>query len=141
MHNYRRFYMKKAFLGYPWERNPLRRKYLLGCLKAFLKSAFERRFYDLGKAGYWGPQSRKTVDWKFDHSRKLVKPDAQLEEQIVKWKSAPARKRGGKPAKAGAAAEASQMDPSQVKICGGGDQQLEESLDDAKIKEKIKENA
>ncbi|SIT69719.1 anaerobic Mg-protoporphyrin IX monomethyl ester oxidative cyclase [Ectothiorhodosinus mongolicus] len=136
MHNYRRFYMKKAFLGYPWERNRLRRKYLLGCLKAFLKSAFERRFYDLGKAGYWGPQSRKKVDWNFDTSRTLVKPEPQLEEQVIKWKSAPIRKRGGKPAKAAASDAA-----VQVKVCGGGDQQLAESLDSETIKTDIRENA
>ncbi|MBV5323782.1 MAG: magnesium-protoporphyrin IX monomethyl ester cyclase, partial [Rhodospirillaceae bacterium] len=36
MANYRRFYMRKAFLGYPWERDKRRRSYLVGCLKAFL---------------------------------------------------------------------------------------------------------
>ena len=144
MKNYRRFYMKKALFGYLWERNPQRRSYLVGCLKAFLKSAFQRRFYDLGKAGYWGPQTRKTVDWKFDYSRKLVKPEPELEEQVVQWKSAPARKRGGKPeapkACGGGDQQLEDSQASQVKICGGGDQQLAESLDDAKIKEKIKED-
>ena len=66
MNNYRRFYMFKAFFSYPWSGTGLRRRYLLGCLYAFLKSGFERKFYDLGKVGYWGPQSKKSVDFHFD---------------------------------------------------------------------------
>lgn len=61
MNNYRRFYFKKALFHYPWAGTGARRRYLLGCLKAFLKSGFERKFYDLGKVGYWGPQSKKKV--------------------------------------------------------------------------------
>ncbi len=69
MNNYRRFYMRKALFSYPWSGTGQRRRYLLGCLKAFLKAGFERKFYDLGKVGYWGPQSRKKVDFHFDPSR------------------------------------------------------------------------
>ena len=69
MNNYRRFYMRKALFSYPWAGTGQRRRYLLGCLKAFLKAGFERKFYDLGKVGYWGPQSRKKVDFHFDPSR------------------------------------------------------------------------
>jgi anaerobic magnesium-protoporphyrin IX monomethyl ester cyclase len=43
----------------------------MGCLKAFLKSSFERKFYDLGRVGYWGPQSTKKVDFAFDTSRTM----------------------------------------------------------------------
>lgn len=50
--NYRRFYFKKATGGYLWDKDPYRRKYLRGCLKAYLKSAVERRFYDLGRINY-----------------------------------------------------------------------------------------
>lgn len=64
--NYRRYYARKAFGGYLWDRDPYRRKYLRGCLKAFLKSTMERRFYDLGRIQYWG-QSK--VDWGFDESK------------------------------------------------------------------------
>jgi hypothetical protein len=67
MNNYRRFYMKKALFHYPWRGTGFRRRYLLGCLKAFLKAGFQRTFYDLGKVGYWGPQSKK-VDFHFDDS-------------------------------------------------------------------------
>ena len=59
MNNYRRFYMRKALFSYPWRGTGVRRRYLLGCLKAFLKSGFERKFYDLGRVNYWGPQSKR----------------------------------------------------------------------------------
>ncbi|MCU0620804.1 MAG: magnesium-protoporphyrin IX monomethyl ester anaerobic oxidative cyclase, partial [Gemmatimonadales bacterium] len=66
LHNYRRYYFKKATGGYLWDRDPFRRKYLRGCLKAYLKSAMERRFYDLGRINFWG-QSK--VDWGFDQDK------------------------------------------------------------------------
>jgi len=69
MNNYRRFYMRKTFLSYPWIRDKVKRRYMLGCLKAFLKSGFERKFYDLGRVGYWGPQSTGKVDFGFDAKR------------------------------------------------------------------------
>jgi anaerobic magnesium-protoporphyrin IX monomethyl ester cyclase len=74
MNNYRRFYLRKTFLDYPWIRDKAKRSYMLGCLKAFMKSGFERKFYDLGRVGYWGPQSKKTVDFGFDAARSAVKP-------------------------------------------------------------------
>jgi anaerobic magnesium-protoporphyrin IX monomethyl ester cyclase len=78
LHNYRRFYFKKATGGYLWDRDPYRRKYLRGCLKAYLKSAMERRFYDLGRINYWG---QSTVDWKFDESKTTSK------QELVRLKS------------------------------------------------------
>ena len=75
MNNYRRFYMKKALFSYPWAGSGARRRYLLGCLKAFLKSGFERKFYDLGKVNYWGPQSKRGVDFHFDVERRRARPD------------------------------------------------------------------
>jgi anaerobic magnesium-protoporphyrin IX monomethyl ester cyclase len=71
MRNYRRFYMRKSFLSYPWIRDRFKRKYMMGCLKAFLKSSMERRFYDLGRIDYRG---QKTVDFKFD-ARKVLSPE------------------------------------------------------------------
>jgi anaerobic magnesium-protoporphyrin IX monomethyl ester cyclase len=76
MKNYRRFYMKKAFLEWPWIRDRTRRNYMIGCLKAFAKSGFKRTFYDLGRVGYWGPQTKKTVDFAFDHERRIDAVDA-----------------------------------------------------------------
>jgi hypothetical protein len=69
MKNYRRFYMRKSFLGYPWIRDRFKRKYMLGCLRAFLKSSLERRFYDLGRVGFFG---QSDVDFKFDPDRVLT---------------------------------------------------------------------
>jgi anaerobic magnesium-protoporphyrin IX monomethyl ester cyclase len=76
MNNYRRFFMYKSFFVYPWTRDKTKRKYLMGCLKAFLKSGFERTFYDLGRVGYWGPQSKKKVDFTFDATRQFERPTA-----------------------------------------------------------------
>lgn len=112
MANYRRFYMYKAFIGYPFAKgDPVRRRYLWGCLKAFLKSAFERKFYDLGKAGYWGPQSKKNVDFHFDESRKR---GADAMEASAEWKSMPKAKQDLFDAALAARA------------CGGSTQQLDE---------------
>ncbi|MGB0129654.1 MAG: magnesium-protoporphyrin IX monomethyl ester anaerobic oxidative cyclase [Rhodocyclaceae bacterium] len=85
MNNYRRFYMRKTFLEYPWIRDPVKRRYMLGCLKAFLKSGFERKFYDLGRVKYWGPQSKKSVNFNFDETRKLA------DTQVAEWKREPRR--------------------------------------------------
>ncbi|MEO1170642.1 MAG: magnesium-protoporphyrin IX monomethyl ester anaerobic oxidative cyclase [Myxococcota bacterium] len=68
MKNYRRFYMRRSLFSYPWTKDRYKRKYLLGCLKAALKSGFERRFYDLGRIGYRG---QKEIDFKFDQERVL----------------------------------------------------------------------
>ncbi len=91
MNNYRRFYMRKALFSYPWSGTGQRRRYLLGCLKAFLKSGFERKFYDLGKVGYWGPQSKKRVDFHFDESRRPAPA------QMADWKASADRSRKAKP--------------------------------------------
>ncbi|MCM2560525.1 magnesium-protoporphyrin IX monomethyl ester anaerobic oxidative cyclase [Lutimaribacter sp. EGI FJ00015] len=82
MKNYRRFYMRKALFHYPWRGTGYRRRYLLGCLKAFLKAGVGRTFYDLGKAGYWGPQTKGKVDFHFDETRTIA--DAQMED----WEAA-----------------------------------------------------
>jgi anaerobic magnesium-protoporphyrin IX monomethyl ester cyclase len=34
-----------------------------------VRAGFKRTFYDLGKAGYWGPQTAKSVEFHFDESR------------------------------------------------------------------------
>jgi anaerobic magnesium-protoporphyrin IX monomethyl ester cyclase len=112
MNNYRRFYMKKALFSYPWSGTGQRRRYLLGCLKAFLKSGFERKFYDLGRVGYWGPQSKKKVDFHFDETRTRSAPLPATD-----WVAAADKTR-----KAQAAAGA-------VMACGGGTEQMVEAHD------------
>lgn len=112
MNNYRRFYSRKALFHYPWRGSGFRRRYLLGCLKAFLKAGFQRKFYDLGKVNYWGPQSKGGVDFQFDHSRRLA--PAQTED----WEAASDR------------AERLRSARLSVKACGGSDQQLAENVEE-----------
>lgn len=109
MNNYRRFYMYKAFFSYPWSGTGQRRRYLLGCLKAFLKSGFERKFYDLGKVGYWGPQSKKKVDFHFDTSRQIAPA------QMADWQAAAERSRKIKETQGATLA------------CGGGSEQIKDT--------------
>lgn len=87
MHNYRRFYLRKALFHYPWRGTGFRRRYLLGCLKAFLKAGVQRTFYDLGKVGYWGPQSKKKVDFHFDTTKTAAAP-----AQLADWEAMADRK-------------------------------------------------
>jgi anaerobic magnesium-protoporphyrin IX monomethyl ester cyclase len=50
---------------------------MLGCLKAFAKSGFQRTFYDLGRVGYWGPQTKKKVDFGFADQAVRSRPDPE----------------------------------------------------------------
>jgi len=113
MNNYRRFYMKKALFHYPWRGSGYRRRYLLGCLKAFAKAGFQRKFYDLGKVNYWGPQSKKNVDFKFDTSRKRAYQAAD------DWESSQERADRKRLERA--------SDKLEIRVCGGGQEQLEEN--------------
>ena len=112
MNNYRRFYMIKALFHYPWRGTGYRRRYLLGCLKAFLKAGFQRTFYDLGKVGYWGPQTRKKVDFHFDASKTIA--EAQMED----W--AEARERAVERKKQLRREKQQKAESIPVKVCGGG---------------------
>lgn len=133
MKNYRRFYMRKALFHYPWRGTGFRRKYLLGCLKAFLKAGVGRTFYDLGKAGYWGPQTKGKVDFHFDETRTIA--EAQMEDwDATADKAARARERQlalraqGKERAAERNAAKEFKLPEQVApmACGGGRQQMSE---------------
>jgi anaerobic magnesium-protoporphyrin IX monomethyl ester cyclase len=121
MNNYRRFFMNKSFFQYPWEKDRFRRKYLMGCLKAFLKSGFQRTFYDLGRVGYWGPQSKKKVDFGFADPRVHTRPDpsaiAEADDQWVTMHGPKIALRRRKGEETFAQAEAAMA-------CGGSHQQL-----------------
>ncbi|MCZ8187044.1 MAG: magnesium-protoporphyrin IX monomethyl ester anaerobic oxidative cyclase [Beijerinckiaceae bacterium] len=121
MKNYRRFYMKKALFHYPWRGTGFRRKYLLGCLKAFLRAGVQRTFYDLGKVGYWGPQTKKTVDFHFDDSRQIA--PAQMEDWVAIQDR---RQRAQERKKAVKAQLDAEREP--VLACGGGSRQMDESV-------------
>ncbi|MFN7225257.1 MAG: magnesium-protoporphyrin IX monomethyl ester anaerobic oxidative cyclase [Paracoccaceae bacterium] len=130
MKNYRRFYMRKALFHYPWRGTGFRRRYLLGCLKAFLKAGVGRTFYDLGKAGYWGPQTKNSVDFHFDESRTIA------EAQVADWDASADKVRRHKERqeavraqmKERAAERAFQLPADAVvpMSCGGGKQQIQE---------------
>ncbi|MGF1445956.1 MAG: magnesium-protoporphyrin IX monomethyl ester anaerobic oxidative cyclase [Pikeienuella sp.] len=127
MHNYRRFYMNKAFFHYPWRGTGFRRRYLLGCLKAFLKAGFARTFYDLGKVGYWGPQSKEKVDFHFDDSREIAPA------QMADWEAMADRKRKAQERKDALKAQVkAAKEAKRAAACGGGEDQIsQEALDAA----------
>ncbi|WP_349357892.1 magnesium-protoporphyrin IX monomethyl ester anaerobic oxidative cyclase [Stappia sp.] len=123
MNNYRRFYMQKALFHYPWRGTGFRRRYLLGCLKAFLKAGFQRKFYDLGKANYWGPQSKKTVNFNFDRTRTIA--PAQLEDwAAIHDRKLELQKARAKLAGEGEAKPGEAPDAARTMACGGGTQQM-----------------
>ncbi|TCO73944.1 magnesium-protoporphyrin IX monomethyl ester anaerobic oxidative cyclase [Rhodovulum euryhalinum] len=124
MNNYRRFYMRKALFHYPWRGTGFRRRYLLGCLKAFLKAGVGRTFYDLGKNNYWGPQSKDKVKFEFDMTRQPA------QAQIADWESAAdraAQARARRQSADNSFKMPAEGNAAEVKVCGGGDQQLEDA--------------
>ncbi len=130
MSNYRRFFMNKSFFQYPWEKDKEKRKYLMGCLKAFAKSGFQRKFYDLGRVGYWGPQTKKKVHFDFDQNRRIEPETAEALSRVDDgWvtmhgpKIEMRRRKGEENFELAKAAMA----------CGGGTEQLAESLADAAV--------
>ncbi len=74
LRNYARFYMWKT-LEYWFVRDPFKRRYLLGCLWAFLKTTLNKRFYNLKRVKQKGFHTE--IDFGFDESRILT------HEQIV----------------------------------------------------------
>lgn len=68
LRNYARFYGWK-FLEYWFERDPFKRRYLLGCLWAFVKTTLNKRFYNLGRIKRKGMHAE--IDFGFDAARIL----------------------------------------------------------------------
>lgn len=141
MNNYRRFFMNKALFQYPWTRDPRRRSYLLGCLKAFAKSGFQRTFYDLGRVGYWGPQTKKSVRFDFDPDRRIApETAAELAKVDDDWvtmhgpKIEMRRRKGEENFALAAAAMAHESAQGVAMACGGGHEQLSEAQMDAAAK-------
>jgi anaerobic magnesium-protoporphyrin IX monomethyl ester cyclase len=126
MNNYRRFYGYKAVLDYPWRGTGQRRRYLLGCLKAFMKAGFARTFYDLGRVGYWGPQSKKKVDFGFDVGMRHARPDAEaIARADANWVTMHGPKIEHKRRKG------EEIAAQAVSACGGGKDQLDDDEADA----------
>jgi anaerobic magnesium-protoporphyrin IX monomethyl ester cyclase len=67
LRNYGRFYAKKAFLSYPWQKDPFKRRYLRGCLRAFAKTTINKTFYDLERLKF--TTSGVEADFGFDEER------------------------------------------------------------------------
>jgi anaerobic magnesium-protoporphyrin IX monomethyl ester cyclase len=76
MRNYGRFYMQKAFFSYPFIKDKWKRKYMIGCLKAFAVTTLNKRFYDLGRVRRKGLKTE--FELGFDESRILN--ESQLTE-------------------------------------------------------------
>ncbi|MFN3936501.1 MAG: magnesium-protoporphyrin IX monomethyl ester anaerobic oxidative cyclase [Gemmobacter sp.] len=129
--NYRRFYIRKALFHYPWRGTGYRRRYLLGCLMAFLKAGSRRQFYDLGKHGYFSLKPRDGLDFGFDRNRTIA------EAQIQDWEAAADRAaraaerraaiRAQGKARAGDRRAASHLPAGGAPMaCGGGGAQMQE---------------
>ena len=79
LRNYARFYMRKAFLEYPFIKDKEKRSYMMGCLRAFAKTTFEKRFYDIGRVHMKGGQME--VELGFDESRVFTRDEiARMKE-------------------------------------------------------------
>ena len=69
LRNYARFYAWK-FLEYWFEKDPFKRRYLLGCLWAFVKTTLNKRFYNLKRVKQKGLHTE--IEFGFDESRILT---------------------------------------------------------------------
>jgi anaerobic magnesium-protoporphyrin IX monomethyl ester cyclase len=68
LRNYARFYSWK-FIEYWFEKDPFKRRYLLGCLWAFVKTTLNKRFYNLQRVKQKGLHTE--IEFGFDESRIL----------------------------------------------------------------------
>jgi anaerobic magnesium-protoporphyrin IX monomethyl ester cyclase len=80
LRNYARFYGHKI-LEYWFVNDPFKRKYLLGCLKAFVQTTLNKRFYNLKRLKQKGWHTE--VEFGFDRDRILTP------EQLAALKQAP----------------------------------------------------
>ncbi len=77
--NYARFYMRKT-VEYWFEGDSFKRRYLLGCLWAFLTTTLNKRFYNLKRVKQKGLHTE--IDFGFDESRILTQEQiSQLKKQ------------------------------------------------------------
>ncbi len=79
LRNYARFYLWKT-LEYWFEPDPFKRRYLLGCLRAFLQTTLNKRFYNLKRIKQKGFHTE--IDFGFDQSKILTT------EQIIQHQQA-----------------------------------------------------
>ncbi|MDT8327528.1 MAG: magnesium-protoporphyrin IX monomethyl ester cyclase, partial [Roseovarius sp.] len=98
---------------------------------AFLKAGFARTFYDLGKAGYWGPQTKNTVSFDFDESRTIAEAQMEDWEASADRAARAAERREAVRAQMKDRATERQQDfkmpnGAEIRACGGGSQQMED---------------
>ncbi len=85
LRNYARFYLRKT-LEYWFVKDPFKRKYLLGCLKAFALTTLNKRFYNLKRVKYKGLHAE--VELGFDESKILTREQiAALKQQHPEMKA------------------------------------------------------
>lgn len=79
LRNYARFYSWK-FIEYWFEKDSFKRRYLLGCLWAFVKTTLNKRFYNLQRVKQKGLHAE--IEFGFDES-KILSPDqmARLKQE------------------------------------------------------------
>jgi anaerobic magnesium-protoporphyrin IX monomethyl ester cyclase len=77
LQNYARFYLNKTW-EYWFEKDPFKRRYLLGCLWAFLKTTLNKRFYNLKRVKRHGLHTE--VDFGFDAS-KILSPEQMAQRK------------------------------------------------------------
>ncbi len=89
----------------------------------------QRTFYDLGKAGYWGPQTKGSVDFHFDDTRKLAPA------QVADWDAAADKARRHRERQEAVRAQMKdraaeraefRMPTETAMACGGGKEQMAE---------------
>jgi len=78
LRNYARFYLRKT-IEYWFARDPFKRRYLLGCLKAFAKTTLNKRFYNLSRVKYKGLQTN--IDLGFDESKVFTREELAQRKQ------------------------------------------------------------
>ena len=67
--NYARFFANKTFTSYHFIKDKWKRKYMMGCLKAFAVTTLNKRFYNLGRIKRKGFKAE--IDFGFDSDRIL----------------------------------------------------------------------
>ena len=87
LRNYARFYSHKM-LEYWFVKDPLKRKYLLGCLKAFVQTTLNKRFYNLKRVKQKGWHTE--IDFGFDCNR-ILTPEQLTELSELKKTPIPSR--------------------------------------------------
>jgi anaerobic magnesium-protoporphyrin IX monomethyl ester cyclase len=86
----------------------------------------QRTFYDLGKVGYWGPQTKKSLDFHFDETRQIA--PAQMED----WAAMHDRKLRARERKDAVKAQLAAERGAAAEVpmaCGGGTQQMSDTGD------------